>query len=72
MIEPPKPPQSPQQKHTLPVPRANFDRRRGPRDKTNTLEYECNIELLEAEIALEQPAAIANVGYAALKRSFRR
>jgi hypothetical protein len=42
------------------------------RDKTNTLEYECNIELLEAELALEQPTGMANVGYAALKRSFRR
>lgn len=62
----------PQQQFVEPikVSLARYSGRR--RDKTSSLEVEANIALMEAEEASRKPSDRSVVGYAKVKKSFRR
>ena len=61
----------PQQQFIAPLPAASSTSRRRRRDKIDPVEYELNMAVIEADEARKQPADRCNVGYAAVKRSFR-
>jgi hypothetical protein len=61
----------PQQQFIEPMPKPTpMDRVKG--DKRDTLEYETNLALMEAEMVAKRPRDRCNVGYEAIKASFRR